>query len=226
MNAALVLALALGAPVEIGKDGKGDKATREAMEKLQGVWKATAVESLGRALPPATVNSDRYTLVVDGDAYVLLTHAGTVKLDPAKKTIDLIITEGRYKGTTAPGLYELSGDTLKIALAVPSTPARALARPTDLKASAEARHTLYTFEKDGKATREQAAARLKNLTETVARGANPPGFAMPGAPAGLAPMVRAGQANEEALKKVLEKLEAIEKRLDAIEKRLPPAEKK
>src|SRR4030095_10837786 len=86
MNAALLLALSLGAPVEIGKDGKGDKALKEAMEKLQGVWKVTAVESRGRATTPPALNSDRYHLVVDGEAYVFLTHAGTVKLDHVQKT--------------------------------------------------------------------------------------------------------------------------------------------
>ena len=222
MNAALLLALSLGAPVEIGKDGKGDKAIKEAMEKFQGVWKTTAVESRGRATTPAALNSDRYSLVVGGEAYVFLTHAGTVKLDPEKKTIDLVINEGRYKGTTAPGIYELSGDTLKIALAIPSA-AGPGARPTELKSSAEARHTLYTFEKDGKATKEQAAAKLKELTGTLARSASGPGtWTGPG----FGPAAAAAQPNEEMLKKVLDKLDKIDKRLDEIEKRLPPVEKK
>src|SRR5262249_16607255 len=154
---------------EIGKDGKEDKAQKEALEKLQGIWNATAVDNLGRNVkipgPAGLVN--RYTFVVAGDKYVLYTHGGTIKLDPAKKTIDLTITEGRYKGTTAPGIYELSDNTLKIAIFAPSARKMAGERPTEFKGDAVGGHSAYTFEKDGKATKEQAAAKLKELTPTA-----------------------------------------------------------
>jgi uncharacterized protein (TIGR03067 family) len=216
MTAALMLALAIGAPIEVGKDGKEAKAQKEALEKLQGIWKATAVDNLGRNVKlPGLGTADRYSFVVVGDKYVLATHAGTIKLDPAKKTIDLTITEGRFKGMTAPGIYELADDTLKIALLVPSARMTEGGRPTEFKGSAAAGHSSYTFEKDGKATKDQAAAKLKELTPIGP--ASWPGATGPAGP---------DQATQEALRRVLEKLDQIEKRLADIEKRLPPIEKK
>src|SRR3712207_5799138 len=128
----LLLALALGAPAEIG--GKDAKAEKAELEKLQGIWKLTERATATNVFPPAKgVTAERYTLVVGGDAYVLYTHAGTIKFDPAKKTVDLTITDGRYKGTTVPGLYELSGDTLKLAIHAPGARAAGTDRPKALK---------------------------------------------------------------------------------------------
>src|SRR5262245_43948134 len=116
MHTLLFLALVPSAP-----------APPDKTDKFQGVWKMTAMENRGNPAPAALLAlADRFTLVVVGDAYVLNTHAGTVKFDPEKKTADLTITEGRFKGTTLPALIELSGDTLKLALASPS-PIRARA---------------------------------------------------------------------------------------------------
>lgn len=215
----LLLTLALGAPVEIGK--KDDKAEKAELVKLQGIWKLTERQTAANRFPPAkgTAAADRYTLVVGGESYVLSTHAGIIKFDPAKKTVDMTVTEGRYKGTTVPGVYELSGDTLKIALHPPSAARAAGDRPKDLTPGGEAAHTLYTFEKDPKATKDDAAAQLKELKSGLVPAAADRAF-------GPAPRAAADQATQEILRKVMEKLEAIDKRLDAIEKRLPPAEKK
>lgn len=210
-----LLALTLGAPVEIGK--KDDKAEKAELEKLQGIWKLAERQTAGAKFPPsrAAAAADRHTLVVGGESYVLSTHAGTIKFDPAKKTCDMTVTEGRYKGTTVPGIYELSGDTLKIALHPPSPVRAGGDRPKALPPEGEALHTLYTFEKDPKATKDEAAAKLKELKSALP-GAADRGF-------GPRPAVDPAQ---ELLKKVMDKLDAIDKRLDAIEKRLPPAEKK
>src|SRR5215208_2492994 len=45
--------------------------------------------------------------------------SGTMTVDAAKKTIDRMPNEGQYKGKTLAGVYELTGDTLKIAFAEP-----------------------------------------------------------------------------------------------------------
>src|SRR4051812_45095810 len=168
---ALLLALTLGAPAEIG--GKDNKAEKAELEKLQGIWKLTERETRTGTFPPAKgpgAIAERYTLVVSGDGYVLATHGGTIKFDPAKKTVDMTITDGRYKGATVQGLYELSGDTLKVAITVPSIRG-GVVRPTALKPENDATHTLYTFEKDGKATKDDVATKLKDLKSGLPAGA-------------------------------------------------------
>jgi uncharacterized protein (TIGR03067 family) len=201
---ALVFLLLYPAAVDPGKEAPKD------LDKLQGVWKATALDS-GAAqfqLPAAALAADRYTLVVAGDRYVFGTHAGTVKVDAAKGAVDLVITDGRYKGVTILGLYELKGDTLRVVMA---TPARAGERPTEFKSGQGRRngHTVYTFERD-KATKEAAAARLKELTATVAGAPGPAAW-------GPAP-----NATQEMLKQIIERLDRIDKRLDALEKNMAP----
>jgi uncharacterized protein (TIGR03067 family) len=218
MNVVLLLALAVGAPVEVGKDGKDEKARKEALDKFQGVWKATTVDLSGRPVKVEGFGgADRYTLVVSGDRYVLTTHAGTLQFDPANKAVDLVITDGRYKGTTVPGLFELSDTTLRLAFRPPSTKG-AGERPTEIKPGAASGHAVITFEKDAKATKDDAAAKLKDLTGALPRAA--------AGPAGFGGRVAPDQATQDLLRKVMDKLDGIEKRLDAIEKRLPPGDKK
>jgi uncharacterized protein (TIGR03067 family) len=67
-------------------------------------------------------------VVVSGDKYTLTagkeTEAGTLKLDETKtpKTVDSLMTEGKDKGKTQLGLYEQSGDELKLCFAEPGKP--------------------------------------------------------------------------------------------------------
>src|SRR5687768_17402271 len=140
---ALLLALALGAPAEVGK--KDDAGPKAELEKLQGVWKLTDRESRGRSFK-GVGGGDVNTLVVSGEAFVLSVYAGTLTVDPVAKTVDLVVTEGLHKGRTVPGLYELSGDTLKLAIPLPGTRA-APDRPTELKTAPGSGHVLYSFER-------------------------------------------------------------------------------
>jgi hypothetical protein len=77
--------------------------------------------------------------------------------------------------------------------------------PKDLKSETGLRVTLYTFERDTKATEEQAAARLKEQKGRVV------------AQAGSGP---SAATNEALLKQIIERLDRIDKRLDELEKRL------
>ena len=119
-----------------------------------------------------TPTPDRYTLVIAGDSGVFYLSGGTIKIDPAKQphTFDLAIKEGRYAGHTMLGVYELNGTTLK--LAMPSSAARAGLRPAGLK-SDDVVHSLYTFERDPKATKEAVAAELKQRKTALAVGPQP-----------------------------------------------------
>jgi uncharacterized protein (TIGR03067 family) len=59
-----------------------------------------------------TFEGDRY-IVKKGDEVI---QAATQKLDPSRspKTLDVTVTEGLNKGAVILGIYEISGDTLKV----------------------------------------------------------------------------------------------------------------
>jgi uncharacterized protein (TIGR03067 family) len=206
MHALLFLALVPCAPAPAEKEMEVPKE----LKALQGVWKLTAIEENGKegpeVGPPVT---GRPPLVVVGDEFVLLNTAGTLKMGREKREIDLTITEGRTKGLVKPSLFELDGDTLKLAIPGPTRrpPSTKLIfeRPKELKSEAGSLVKLCTFERDTKATKEQAAAQLKEQKERVA------GLARSGATAA---------GNEALLLQIIERLDKIDKRLDELEKRL------
>jgi uncharacterized protein (TIGR03067 family) len=181
----------------------------KGLEKLQGVWKITTTESRGISQPPNQFTTNQFTLVIVGSAYALRAHAGTLTIDLEKNTADLTITEGRYKGQTLPALFELKGDTLK--LAFPSPGGRGNAeRPRELKTGPGTLHLLYTFERDKTAAKEQAEAKLKELKESLA----------PAPAGGFGGRAAASdRATQQLLRQILDKLERIEKRLDEMEKK-------
>jgi uncharacterized protein (TIGR03067 family) len=220
----LVLSATLALPAGEEKEAPKD------LDKLQGVWKVTAVNSRGKQMPAALFETPTYTLAVVGDRYVFTTHGGTVKLDSAKKTVDLEVTAGRYKGTTLLGRYEIKGDTFTLMLPSPITAAE---RVPELKAGDDPVAIVYTLQRDAKAGKEQAAAVLKDHTEALpdlpAFGGK--GIGGKGAPAGggfggggFAPA--GGMTTQQMLQQILQRLERIEQRLDELEKRLPPREEK
>jgi uncharacterized protein (TIGR03067 family) len=214
MTAMLLMALSIGAPAADPDETKTD------LPELQGIWKPVSVEQRGVAMALEGVRSpDRYTLVVLGDSYALGTHAGTIKSMPKDKALDLAITDGRYKETKLEGIYELKGDTLKIAISAPGRAPRgganapAVQRPKELKSDENSTYLVYTFKREN-ATKEQIEAKLKEFKETVTANAAPFGPTNPG-PRGTV----SDRATQELLKQVIEKLDRIEKRLDEMEKK-------
>lgn len=223
MQAMLLALLCAMVPLDESKD---DPVQKE-MAKFQGVWKVTAVESQGALLPAERLKADIYTLVVVDNDFALSSLTGTLKLDPAKATADLAVTDGPLKGVTVLGRYELRGDTLRLVMHSPTLRGgREGERPAELKAGAGTANILYTLERDAKVTKEQAAARLKERKESLAplarrggpQNAGPGRVGGPGAPA------QARTSTAQLLREVIERLDRIEKRLDAIEKQA--AEKK
>jgi uncharacterized protein (TIGR03067 family) len=97
-----------------------DKADVEKeLKKFQGTWTFESVETGGKEEPAAefkgmtvTFEGDQFT-VRKGDEVIL---AGTQKLDPSRspKTLDVTVAEGLNKGAVMLGIYEISGDTLKV----------------------------------------------------------------------------------------------------------------
>jgi uncharacterized protein (TIGR03067 family) len=101
----------------------------EKADALGGKWEIVSLERDGKA-DDALKGAIR---VHEGDKYTVTPKegkaiTGTFKLDAAAKpkTLDMMPGEGRYKGKTLLGIYELEGDTLKVAFAEPGKD-----RPTD-----------------------------------------------------------------------------------------------
>ena len=98
-------------------DDKED--VEKELKKFQGAWTFESVEGGGKEQPAAEFKG--MTVTFEGDKYTVkkgaeVIQVGTQKLDPSKspKTIDVTVTEGLSKGAVMLGIYEISGDTLKV----------------------------------------------------------------------------------------------------------------
>ena len=125
-------------------DGKAD--VEKELQKFQGTWTFESVEAGGKEVPAAefkgvtvTFEGDKYT-VKKGDEVI---QAATQKLDPSKspKTLDVTVAEGPNKGAVMLGIYEISGDTLKVCF-----DPEGKKRPTQFK-SASASQTLVVHKR-------------------------------------------------------------------------------
>ena len=97
-----------------------DKADVEKeLKKFQGTWTFESVEVGGKEQPAAEFKD--MTVTFEGAKFTVkkgsdVIQVGTEKLDPSKspKTVDLTVAEGLNKGAVMLGIYEISGDTLKV----------------------------------------------------------------------------------------------------------------
>ena len=122
MRIALVTLLCtLGLTASGGTGARADdKADVEKeLKKFEGTWTFESIESGGKAVPAADLKGIRVTF--EGDKYTVkkgdeVIQAATQKLDPSRspKTLDVTVAEGPNKGTVILGIYEISGDTLKV----------------------------------------------------------------------------------------------------------------
>jgi uncharacterized protein (TIGR03067 family) len=112
----LLCTLVLGG-TGVQADEKAD--VEKELKKFQGTWTFESVEAGGKEVPAAefkgitvTFEGDKYT-VKKGDEVI---QAATQKLDPSKspKTLDVTVAEGPNEGAVMLGIYEISGDTLKV----------------------------------------------------------------------------------------------------------------
>jgi uncharacterized protein (TIGR03067 family) len=91
------------------------------IELLQGKWKVTKLIKRGELMAAEQAArmsldfaKDRVTLVSRGDDR----RSFSFKIDSTKKPkqIDLTADSGQFKGQTAPGIYQLNGDSLVLCL--------------------------------------------------------------------------------------------------------------
>lgn len=116
--ALMTLLCTLGlAAVAARADGKAD--VEKELKKFQGTWTFESVEAGGKEIPAAQFEG--ITVTFEGNKYSVkkgdeVIQSATQKLDPSKspKTLDATVTDGPNKGTVILGIYEISGDTLKV----------------------------------------------------------------------------------------------------------------
>lgn len=116
-------------------------------EKIQGVWKIIAAVENGTDTPPQRTAKVRLRFTADK---VVITEGddkreNTYKIDSARKpsTIELIPSDGPNKGKKAPGIYQLSGDSLTLCL----TLQEGKEPPGDFTAKADSGRVLLTLER-------------------------------------------------------------------------------
>lgn len=135
-----------------------ENATMNDLKKLQGTWIAVAAEKQGNQLPEDEVKTAELTLVIEGEKFTIMTTRGgkegmkgTLKIDPSKKprAIDLTAEVAGGRATTATGIYELAGDTLKLCYGKE--------RPKEFKTQPEreADQRSYVFRRDKKKGEEK-----------------------------------------------------------------------
>ncbi|MBM3995953.1 MAG: TIGR03067 domain-containing protein [Planctomycetes bacterium] len=132
----IALAALLGALVLTAFSSAGGQTDVEKeLKKFQGTWTFASVIAGGKEVPAAQFKG--ITVTFEGNKYAvkkgdMVLEAATQKLDPSKspKTLDATVVEGPNKGAVILGIYEISGDTLKVCF-----DPEGKKRPTDFKAA-------------------------------------------------------------------------------------------
>jgi uncharacterized protein (TIGR03067 family) len=114
------------------------------LERLQGTWNVTSLETDGQEMPATVFNGAK--LVVDGNKFTSIgmgaSYGGTVEIDSASrpKAFDLLFTAGHAKGHRNLGIYKLKGDNWTICLAT-----RGDQRPTKFATAPDTGFALETL---------------------------------------------------------------------------------
>jgi uncharacterized protein (TIGR03067 family) len=111
-------------------------------DKLQGTWLMVSGERAGKALPPEFAKDAK--VVFAGDKLTLKNKdfmlEGTFKLDPGKKPKEIDVD---FNGKPGKGIYQLEGDTLKIAHGETGDP-----RPKDFTTKEGDQVTVVVFKRE------------------------------------------------------------------------------
>jgi uncharacterized protein (TIGR03067 family) len=138
----LVLLMAASMP-----GGDAQKETKQELDKLQGTWILESVETKGMQLPKDKIATN--VLVIKGDKFTSMSGEKvlaerTFKIDPTKspKWIDQEFKNKEGKLVVRPGIYELNGDTLRLAFDTQ--------RPKELKTTPESNLNITVYKREKK----------------------------------------------------------------------------
>lgn len=122
-----------------------DDAKKE-LAKMQGTWRVVSVVINGEKLKDEDIKDDR--LIIKGTKFTLQGKKqlldGALTLDPSKspKHLNALAAGADLKVIESVGIYELTGDTLKVCYSVAPNP-----RPTDFKAEEKSGRALVIYQR-------------------------------------------------------------------------------
>jgi uncharacterized protein (TIGR03067 family) len=111
--------IAAGLLALAGAAGADDPTKADDQKAIQGTWKVQSVENAGGGGPPEDAIA-KIRFVFENDTLTVdmgeRKHTAKFKLsgDKKPKQMDIMPGDGPEAGKAFPGIYELSGDTLKI----------------------------------------------------------------------------------------------------------------
>lgn len=123
-------------------------------KKIQGTWEVTELIAYGKKVDFQVIKGTKFVFTKDKltvtppsdklEEFVKRTFS--FKLNPAKKPaeIDLTVLDGKDKGTISPGIYEITGDTLR--WCQPDGP-KTKDRPTEFKSPDKSGLYLFTLKR-------------------------------------------------------------------------------
>ena len=140
---AAVLILVFSASALRGEDAQKD------LDKFQGTWAVTALESNGKQVPlgsvKGTVTFKGDEMVVDGPGFKPTKHR--IKLDPSKKPKSLDATKtSEGNGRNSLGIYQMEGGEIKLCLPI----GLRTERPTDFKSAEGSNLVVMTLKRSKK----------------------------------------------------------------------------
>ena len=105
--------------VVVGLVLAADDKKDDVKEKLKGTWTVVSIEAAGKKVPEEFVKGQTITFDADKMTHKEKdkTEPATYKIDAGQKPahLDMTPTEGPDKGQTVKMIFQLDGDTLKIA---------------------------------------------------------------------------------------------------------------
>jgi uncharacterized protein (TIGR03067 family) len=103
---------------------QAQKPGNDDLDRLQGTWVLVSMEREGEAVPAEDIKGA--TVVYEGNRVAIwagdqVRRRGIVTIDPTRRprAINTWDLDGPYEDQTVPGIYELEGDTLKLAFSRP-----------------------------------------------------------------------------------------------------------
>ena len=119
-----------------------DEAVDKALKEMEGDWKVEKIVAGGQELPAAVAGKITFN-IKDGEITPSdnPTDKAKLKVDPSKKPAHLDLTDKSNK--TLPGIYEVSGETLKLCFADDA----AATRPTEFASPKESKVVLMVLKK-------------------------------------------------------------------------------
>jgi uncharacterized protein (TIGR03067 family) len=123
---------------------------KKAPDILKGKWSLTDMTVNGESVPAK--ERRKFSIIFNGPSMTVSGFNGkkefTYSLDSstAPKSIDALALNGNFKGKTAPGIYDLQGDTLRLCLPNDDVGER----PTDFTAEQGSNRALLILVRGGK----------------------------------------------------------------------------